>query len=132
MTFEEANKIYKGWQAYMEIVDKLSTIFNQLPESFLPYPAEVLEEALNIIAQKYIDDGDKKMYDTVQGTMWGFLPNHIADAEAMESMNRALELMMKHPELKNTYLENLRKTRNNWLKISIKRNELSEDNFQLS
>jgi len=60
MTFEDANKIFQDWQRYMEINNKLSKIFMgfSLPKSFLPYPMEVLEEAINIVAKAYSDNKD--------------------------------------------------------------------------
>jgi len=61
MTTEKAEKIFKSWQEYMEIADKLQKILGpSIPESFLPYPPEILEEALNITAEKFFDAGDKR------------------------------------------------------------------------
>lgn len=116
MTSEEADKIFKSWQEYMEIVDKLDRIFSQLPESFLPYPPEILEEALNIVAKRFFDTGDKKMSETVQETMSAFLTMHANDEDAIASMHQSLGLMLNHPKLKETYLEKLKECRDSWLK----------------
>ena len=53
MTLNEALIIYKSWQDYMEIGDKFFRLMLPIPESFLPYPADILEEALNIVAEHY-------------------------------------------------------------------------------
>jgi hypothetical protein len=116
MTFEEAEKIFKSWQGYMEIVDKLGKIFIQLPESFLPYPSDILEEALNIVAKDFFDNGNKKMSNTIQETMSGYLTMHTDDEVALASMHHSLELMSKHPKLKETYLETLKECQDFWLK----------------
>lgn len=116
MTSEEANKIFKSWQEYMEIADKLDKLFAQLPESFLPYPSDILEEALNIVAKRYFDAGNKKMSETIQHTMSAFLSLHTKDEEALVSMNQGLKLILDNPELKKTYLEKLEECRDSWLK----------------
>ena len=123
MTFEEANKIFKSWQSYMEIVDKLGKIFHELPESFLPYPPKVLEEALNIVAEKYFYAGDKKKSETIQETMGGFLFMHTDDEKALDSMCKTLDLILKHPELKDTYIEKLKESKDYWLKLKYKTEE---------
>ena len=60
MTKEEARIIFKSWQDYQEIGDRFLSFMLRVPESFLPYPADTLEEALNIIAKDYFDSGDKE------------------------------------------------------------------------
>lgn len=121
MTHNEANKIFEDWKAYMSIVDKMDRIFSQIPESFLPYPPKILEEALNIVAKKFFDNGDKEDADAIQGTMGAFLFKHEKDEAAFESMYRDLELMINNSELKNTKLANLKKTKDTWLEIKRKK-----------
>jgi hypothetical protein len=108
MTFTEAENIFKSWKEYVNFANKLSQIFSKIPESFLPYPLEVLEEALNVVAKKHFDNGDTEMAKNIQLTMAAFLFSHTNDEEAIISMNQSLELILKNPELKNTSLENLR------------------------
>ena len=57
MTLNEALIIFKSWQDYMEIADKFFRLMLPIPESFLPYPADILEEALNIVAKHYFANG---------------------------------------------------------------------------
>ena len=130
MTFEEANKIFKDWKEYMEIADKLSRLFIVVPESFLPYPVETLEEALNIIAKYYFDTGDKKASNNIQETMGAYLTgyylssdsndklvikdNMLTDEEGLRKMKRDLDFMLEHPELLEAKLESLKKARDSW------------------
>ena len=128
MTFDEASKIFKSWQDYIEIADKLSKIFSVVPESFLPYPVETLEEALNMIAKHAFDSGNKKMADSIQKTM-GHLVGYylttstgklavaddkLTDEEVIKKMKRDLDFMFEDPELLKTKLENLKKSRDSW------------------
>src|SRR4030042_4110955 len=103
MTKEEARKIFKSWQDYMEIADKLHKLFCHVPESFLPYPVDTLEEALNITAKDYFDSGDKEMSENIQRTMSYYLTSFyftesgvtgskITDEGSIESMKRELDL----------------------------------------
>lgn len=114
MTNQEAEKIFKEWQGYVEIADKLSKIFTVIPESFLPYPLETMEEALNIIAKKYFDSGNKEISRSIQETMFLWL-NCKEDGEALISMKEKLDLILNDPELKEIHLENLQTSRDSWL-----------------
>jgi hypothetical protein len=137
MTFEEAGKIYKDWVSFIEIADKLYKIFTHIPESFLPYPVEILEEALNIIAKDYFDAGDKKTSQNIQETMAyhltpfyitpsGPLKTKINNNEALDLMKRDLNFICENPELKDAKLKGLRECQESWLKVNIKRNKLTE------
>ena len=137
MTKEEARIIFKSWQDYIEIADKLSKIFSVVPESFLPYPVDTLEEALNITAKDFFDSGDKKMSNNIQELM----PSHLApyyftesgvtgikikDEEAIEWMKRELDLIEKNPELKKTIVKSLKETQDNWIKSRSQTNDIIE------
>lgn len=127
MTFEEANKIFKRWQNYQEIADKLGKLFIVVPESFLPYPVEILEEALNIIAKAYFDSGDKKAAVDIQNSMGRYLTGYylpiegsvvtgkkLTDEEVLIRMKRELDFMLENPELLKAKLENLKEARDSW------------------
>jgi len=115
MSLKEAIKIYDSWRNYVEIDDKLSKIFGLLPLSFLPYPKESLTEALNIIAEKYWNDGDKEMSNTIQTTMCSLM-NYVKDEESIESMSKSLDTILKHSDLKETKLRALKDCKDFWLK----------------
>ncbi len=122
MTYEEAEKIFIEWKDYMEINEKLISIFLTLPESFLPYSKNILEEALNIIAEDEFNNGSKDLSNNIIGTM-GSLIKYEKDDEAIIKMSNFLEKLTKDPameNLKNIRLEKLNKARENWKRIKNK------------
>jgi len=117
MTLEEASKIYQGWKNYVEVADKWGKLFMcPIPESFLPYPKEELEEALNITAERCWNIGDKETSEAIKSTIAGFLWNHEKDEEVIQSLSNVLKMMEKSPDLKATLLEKLKESRDSWLK----------------
>lgn len=133
MTIEEATTIFNLWQEYQEIGDKLHQIFTTIPESFLPYPATVLEEALNIIAKHYFDTGDKETAKNIQEmlalqTTGLYLSSDskgrmtttdkpISDEEALRKMKKELDLILDNPDLLKVKLSNLERSRKSWVKF---------------
>jgi hypothetical protein len=113
MTFEHASKIFKVWQEYVEISNKMSIVFHTLPESFLPYPLKVLEEALNFLAKRYHDAGDIESSELIKSSL-GFLAFYSNDESALEEMQKVLNLMADNPSLKEVYLTNLKDARDSW------------------
>lgn len=121
MTFNEADKIFKEWQYYQEFHDKCFKIFmGSIPESFLPFPVKILEEALNIVAKDCFDRGDKKTSDLIANSI-GFLLAYEDDAKAIEH----ILFKLKVPKLRDACLTNLEKARDSWLKHKAKLNELN-------
>ena len=116
MTKEEARKIFESWRAYMEIADKLRKLFVTIPESFLPYPKDILEEALAVIAKDYLDNGHKEKAETIQLTIHGYLRCHEKDETALEGMRRVLDLMLKSPDLMKVKINSLHESRDSWAK----------------
>jgi hypothetical protein len=124
MTMEEARVIFKIWQDYMEIADKFSRFMLTVPESFLPYPVNTLEKALNIIAKDYFDSGDKETSKVIQTTMASYLTpfydnkgeNVISDEEAITRMKKMLDLIEQNPDLKKALLKSLKECQDNWIK----------------
>jgi hypothetical protein len=122
MTNEEARIIYKSWQNYMEIADKFFRLMLPVPESFLPYPADTLEEALNITAKDFFDSGDKEASDTIKNSMALYLlpffneKGVVKDGEAITNMKKMLDLIEQSPELKKALLEKLKESQDGWIK----------------
>lgn len=114
MTLETANVVFKKWQEYIEINDKLTKIFTSLPESFLPYPIEILEEALNIVAKKYFDAGDFKTSRDIQRIMATLL-FYKDDEDAIKEISD--NIILKTPELRMAYLKNLKEARDSWANL---------------
>lgn len=138
MTFEEARKIYNNWQKYIEIGDKLSKIFTTVPESFLPYSADTLEEALNIVAKYYFESGNKRMANNIQETLalhtaglYMSISNgklvttkkELTDKEVLGKMKENLDQMFEHPDLLEAKLESLKITRDSWADLKLKQDE---------
>ena len=128
MTINEAQVIFKSWQDYMEIADKFNRLMLPVPESFLPYPADVLDEALNIIAKYYFDSGNKKMTENIKGTMSYLLPFFMTNAEtgarrtdeeAITDMKKMLDLIEQYPKLKKALLKSLKESQDSWIKSRI-------------
>ena len=115
----------------MEIADKLRQLFVLVPESFLPYPAEILVEALNVAAKDKFDEGNIKAAKAIETTAAAYLSSYltekITDETALESMNRSLSLILSDPELKKIKLEKLREVRDNWAKIRARDEHVEDD-----
>ena len=85
MTFIEADKIFKTWSRwYWSSHFMLHAIFiSKIPESFLPYPQAIIEEALNIVSEYYHKSGVLQMSKNIQETMVGLL-YYVKDEEALQ------------------------------------------------
>lgn len=134
MTKEEAGIIYQSWINYMEIADKFSKLMLFVPESFLPYPADTLEEALTIIAKDFSDSGNKKMAENIITTMASYLSpfffkgteGFTKDEEAITMMKKMLDMMEENPDLKKKLLNNLKECQDSWIKSRSKTNNINE------
>lgn len=125
MTLNQALVIFESWQDYMEITDKFFRLMLPVPESFLPYPADILEEALNIVAKHYFDSGNKRMSENIKGTMSYLLPffntnaetgARRTDEEAITDMKKMLDLIEQDTELKKALLKSLKECQDSWIK----------------
>lgn len=112
MLVEEAKGIFVQWQRYAEINDKLRITFSVIPESFLPYPSSVLEEALNIVAKGYFDAGDYETSKAVRESIVSLL-RYVEDEKAIERISDGW--VLKDPELRALTLRNLKSARDSWL-----------------
>ena len=126
MTLNEAQVIFKCWQDFMEIAEKLHRLMLPVPESFLPYPADVLEKALNIVAEYYFNAGNKKMSENIQNSMSVyllpfFMPKEETgarrtDEEAITDMKKMLDLIEQDAKLKKALLNSLKECQDSWIK----------------
>lgn len=124
MTKEEARIIFKSWQDYMEIAEKFHILMLFVPESFLPYPARTIEEALVMIAKEFQDSGNTKMVELIQNSMGYFLSHFFmgekqgamqTDGEAITKMKKMLDMIEENTDLKKTMLARLRECQNGWI-----------------
>lgn len=115
MTLAEANKIFKNWgQWYWPCHFILHSIFlSKIPESFLPYPQNVLEEALNIVAKHYRDNGDLQASGNIQESI-ASLGAYTKDEEALQQASGSFS----NPKMRAvmlTYIVNYKKDWISWL-----------------
>lgn len=92
MTLDEADKIVRIWGIYLEhFWGKLNIAFMaRIPYSFLPFPIKTLEEAINIIAEYYYEQDDKKTMEAIQasiGCLTGFTDDDEAFLNAAKMFN---------------------------------------------
>jgi len=67
MTFDEAKKIFEIWQKWFWPCHPMLNSFflNSIPESFLPYPKDILNEALEIIREYCSERGNHKIANAI-------------------------------------------------------------------
>lgn len=112
MELEEASKIVKIWGTHLEYVGgKLMIIFGaHIPESFLPYPKSDIEDALNMLAKHYYDNGDKKASEDLQSSM-GSLTLYRDDEEALITSAK----LFSEDSWRKSMIESLHKFQQNWI-----------------
>ncbi len=91
MTLEEADKIRTIWGKYLEYCHgRFLTLFlSSIPESLLPYPREILEEALNIVAKHFHDTGNRKSSQLIQDSISNLL-FYTCDRDALAHASQML------------------------------------------
>jgi len=114
----------KDWQKYQEINDKLMKffMFSGIPKSFLPYPEEILEEALNIVAKSYFDAGNSKTSNAIQETIASLL-FYKRDEEVFDEITRSI--IRKDPKVKKALLNGLKESQDSWAKFKEDSKRLS-------
>lgn len=122
MMIWEAQKIYNVWKEHIEILNKVNIIFSVVPESFLPYPVETLEEALNMVIADYVASGNTRMAENIKELMAGhlggyFIPNGIklTDEEVLIKMRDKINLILENSELKESLFDVLKDTQSSWI-----------------
>jgi hypothetical protein len=129
MTIDEAKKIFNVWKEYIEIAEKLRTLFVVVPEAFLPYAADTLEEALNIVAKDFFDSGNKRMANNIQETMClhlipYYIPSggnaRLTDEEVLKLMKKNLDLILENPKLMDATIQSLKRSQHSWIQSRTK------------
>lgn len=113
MKFEEANEIFKTWIDFTEIGEKLTKFFiiSGVPESFLPYPRDVLENALNVVAEYYSDIKDSEKSELIQKST-ALLAFFEKDSVAYDRFINSASL--KEEKIKEKILNNLKNSKDRW------------------
>lgn len=112
MTFDKADKIIKIWGRYLEYCSKLNLVFGaHIPESFLPLPKEMIEEAGNLVAEYYHNVGDQDKVKLIQGSL-GSLMMYKDDEEALLQAAK----LFNDPGWRKAMLPTFKKFKKNWVK----------------
>jgi len=101
MTLKEALGIYEIWKKWYWPCHFIIEIFfiGKRPESLLPYPPDKLEEALNIVSEYFSKNGDKKLSNLIQESIYSIW-TYEKDIDAVENIFDA----MTNPEMKEVML----------------------------
>jgi len=137
MTRAEANIIFRAWQDYLEVGDKFRQIMLTPPASLLPYPVDIIESALNIIAKDCFDSGDKIVSEEIQRLMTLHLFGYhvletggtLTDEEALVKMRDTLNFILENPPLKDSVLENLKSCQQSWMDMRRKTSDSEPRQF---
>jgi len=113
MTLDEANKIIHIWGCYLEYCqERLQALFiASIPESLLPYPPEILQDAINIVAKYYHDIRDFEKYELLQKS-FGRLCLYVKDENALQNAARKFN----EPEVREAIISSMEKVQKNWIK----------------
>lgn len=120
MTINEAREIFNVWKNwYWPCHFLLDSVFGPtIPKSFLPYPKDILEEALNIVAKNFYDSGNIRASMDIQKTMQCIYYY----AENEEAWDKASKLF-SNPEMMRAMLGFIEKFKNDYISWIKDRNE---------
>jgi hypothetical protein len=116
VTLNEAYGIFSVWKNWhWPCHFLLNSVFcATIPESFLPYPPDVLEEALNIVAKDFFDRGDIQTSKKIQEAMCSLLC-YKKNEEAWEAAAK----FFSNPEMMKAclgFVENFKRDYISWSK----------------
>ena len=116
MTFTEADKIVQIWGRYLEYVNgKVSLLFGvRIPESFLPFPKDVLIKALDIMTEHHLKTGNKRKADLIKETA-SELYIYVDDEEAIL---QAVKLF-NDPKWREAMLPSFKEFQKEWIKTQL-------------
>ena len=88
MTFEDADKIVRIWGKWEEYVyGRFKNIFmNCIPESSLPFTKNTLFEALNIMAEHYLQIGTEHAFELMNESVFMIHNEFVDDEKALIEM----------------------------------------------
>jgi hypothetical protein len=125
---QEAYIIFESFKGYVEVADKFSRLMITPPESFLPYPACQMEEALDMVARDFTNNGDHKTANDIQSLAIRYVgcyysaekERNITDLEALKDMKRAIDLLLSKESFALEMLENVRDGQRSWMETRNK------------
>ena len=116
MTFTEADKIVQIWVRYLEYVSgKVAMVFGvRIPESFLPFPKDVLNEALNIMSEHHLETGNQRRADLIKETA-AELNAYVDDEEAVLQAAK----LFNDPKWREVMLPSFKEFQKKWIKTQL-------------
>ncbi len=113
MTVQEADKIRKIWGIYLEYCfGRFNMLFQgNIPESLLPFPKPVLEEALNILDRHYFEQKDKHAMNLMRETSM-LLELYHDDISMLDKAGKNFN----NPELRKKIADSIKEWQLDWLK----------------
>lgn len=120
MNFTEADKIFKVWsQWHWPFHSMLHSIFSSnIPESFLPYSLDDLNEAITIIANHYNDIGDQESAELVYKSI-GSLLFYKKDDDAFQQASKN----MSDPKIREVMLIRITNFKKDWINFIKKQGD---------
>jgi len=112
MNQSEATTIFNVWSKWAYPYHQLlfSIFQEQIPESFLPYPKQLLEEALNAVSKAYFDSGDYEYSKAIQNTI-PFLMFYSKDEDALKNSATCFSI----PGMANILTDSITRFKNEWV-----------------
>lgn len=113
MTLDEASKIVHIWGVYLEYLSRINfVIFGaSAPESILPFPKSVIEEASNMIAEQHFKNGNKEAVNMIQAAA----ANLLAYKDDEEALLNAVK-NWSDPKWREVFLPTLKESQVDWIK----------------
>lgn len=111
MTIAKANEIFEVWQQwYWPFHSLLFSMFqSNIPESFLPYPKNILYEALEEILKLYNENS--KEYEAINFTKSSILCFYTNDKDAFDMCLKKLAI----PGMADITSNNIKKYTSDWI-----------------
>ena len=115
MILSEAKKYFRVWSKWYWPCHCIleATFGTKIPESFLPYRKEILEEALNTVAKYYFDNGNHKASTDIQN-MIVYIWLYTNDNEALGEFTKTLS-NPKTQEVRLIFIDGFRNSWSTWL-----------------
>ncbi len=113
MTISEADEIFKVWQQWFwPFHSLLDSIFRLagIPESFLPYPKNTIDEALEIILKIYGNSANPEILRSIETTK-SFLSIYDNDKDVFDTFIKNLSI----PGMVDITSNNIKKFTSDWI-----------------
>ncbi len=113
MTLDEADKIVKIWGKHVEYFNRIALLLfgASAPESILPFPKNIIQEACNMVAEHHHNNGNLEIVRAIESCE-AFLLVYNDDAE---SLLQAAKLW-NDPKWRENLLPALKQSQADWIK----------------